>query len=68
MTSEARFFVKLELHKKCGVFSARKKVYDFFDALEKNTVNSRCFFIFGYVYEAENNVCKHQHAKDNDCL
>ena len=37
LTSEARFFVKLELHKKCGVFSACKKVTDFFDTLEKLT-------------------------------
>ena len=34
MTSEARFFVKRKLHKKCGVFSACKKVTDFFDTLK----------------------------------
>ena len=33
LTSEARFFVKRKLHKKCGVFEARKKVTDFFDTL-----------------------------------
>ena len=33
LTSKARFFVKRKLHKKCGVFEARKKVTDFFDTL-----------------------------------
>ena len=33
LTSEARFFVKRKLHKKCGVFEACKKVTDFFDTL-----------------------------------
>ncbi len=33
LTSEARFFVKRKLHKKCGVFEACKKANGFFDAL-----------------------------------
>ena len=33
LTSEARFFVKRKLHKKCGVFEARKKAIGFFGAL-----------------------------------
>ena len=33
LTSEARFFVKIYFHKKCGVFEACKKVTDFFDTL-----------------------------------
>ena len=36
LTSEARFFVKRKLHKKCGVFEACKKVIDFFDTLKKS--------------------------------
>ena len=36
LTSEARFFVKRKLHKKCGVFEACKKVADFFDTLKKS--------------------------------
>ena len=39
LTSEARFFVKLELHKKCGVFSVCKKVTDFFDTLKVSLLN-----------------------------
>ena len=35
MTSEARFFVKRKLHKKCGVFEACKKAIGFFDTLKK---------------------------------
>ena len=35
LTSEARFFVKHKLHKKCGVFYRVKKVYDFFDTVKK---------------------------------
>ena len=34
LTSVARFFVKTCFHKKCGVFSACKKVTDFFDTLK----------------------------------
>ena len=36
LTSEARFFVKRKLHKKCGVFEACKKVTDFFDTLKES--------------------------------
>ena len=35
LTSEARFFVKRKLHKKCGVFEACKKAIGFFDTLRK---------------------------------
>ena len=34
MTSEARFFVKRKLHKKCGVFEVCKKAIGFFDTLK----------------------------------
>jgi len=35
LTSEARFFVKRKLHKKCGVFEACKKAIGFFDTLKQ---------------------------------
>ena len=44
MTSEARFFVKRKLHKKCGVFEACKKAIGFFDTLKKTPVRGREFF------------------------
>ncbi len=46
MTSEARFFVKRKLHKKCGVFEACKKAIGFFDTLKKECrKNLHSFFI-----------------------
>ena len=42
LTSVARFFVKHKLHKKCGVFSACKKVTDFFDSLNIIIVSGCC--------------------------
>ena len=50
LTSEARFFVRRKLHKKCGVFSAHKKVYDFFDTLKgrSTTVLRPLIFFFWF--------------------
>ena len=48
MTSEARFFVKRKLHKKCGVFEACKKAIGFFDTLKQRMLEraSVVFLIF----------------------
>ena len=45
LTSAARFFVKRKLHKKCGVFSARKKGADFFDTLKKTAADAAVFCV-----------------------
>ena len=45
MTSEARFFVKIYFHKKCGVFEACKKAIGFFDTLKESAdLNLRSLF------------------------
>ena len=49
LTSSARFFVKIYLHKKCGVFEACKKVTDFFDTLKRVRIKIRTlFFVYRY--------------------
>ena len=42
MTSEARFFVKIYFHKKCGVFEACKKAIGFFDTLKESADLNLC--------------------------
>ena len=45
LTSEARFFVKIYFHKKCGVFEACKKAIGFFDTLKESAdLNLRSLF------------------------
>ncbi len=46
MTSVARFFVKHELHEKCGVFSMCKKVTDFFDTLKNSRSPNGSFSLY----------------------
>ena len=56
LTSEARFFVKRKLHKKCGVFEACKKVTDFFDTLKKSEeLNFLALFLVKR--ERRHNIC-----------
>ena len=51
MTSEARFFVKRKLHKKCGIFEVCKKAIGFFDTLRKipyRTIRDFSQTVFGF--------------------
>ena len=47
LTSEARFFVKRKLHKKCGVLKRVKRATGFFDTLRKNT-NEKIVRVFSF--------------------
>ncbi len=50
LTSEARFFVKRKLHKKCGVFEACKKAIGFFDTLKDMHFRMHVLFYMLFTY------------------